>query len=168
MCLLFHFRTWEVNWVKPRIYRHTKVISLSLCLNIMPWRHSEKWVIRWVYKNLLLMFIISHNASRLRIPGRQWDRLICTWAVLIWLRKFLEFKSGRGEWGHCSCTPFLVFWCIFFIVDCVLSPFQIVCRKNLRTPGMLKCRHPPDTATGYVCGSQKKKRQRVAGWKPLD
>jgi hypothetical protein len=53
------------------------------------------------------MFIVFHNSSRHRIFDSWWSQLSCMWSVLFCLRRFLEFKSGRGGCIHCSSVPFV-------------------------------------------------------------
>lgn len=50
------------------------------------------------------------------------------WALFFWLRKFVEFRSGRGKWTRCSSTPFAP--CVLDYRLCRL--FESVCQQNLQ------------------------------------
>jgi hypothetical protein len=79
------------------------------------------------------MFIVVHSASLLRIFYRQWIQLNCLWSVSFWRRRFLKFKSGRGEWTHCSSTPSLLVFLVPTLYRCLrFLFFDIVCREKLQ------------------------------------
>jgi hypothetical protein len=106
-------------------------------------------MLTWAWNSFFfLAFLILHNASRLRIGCRQYSRLSCRRSVLFWVRRFLEFESGRGEWTllfhsarslHVCSVPTLSLAAFLIVRDCLQEEFVT---QNWEPPKILRSRHP--------------------------